>query len=49
MFRNSIFKCVKLIGVDAKCRCMAAIVTCNNGFNLLVENVYLPCFESGLD
>jgi len=47
MVKNSVSSKVRTVGIHSKCRCLAVVITLHGGFNLMLINVYFPCFETG--
>ena len=49
LIRKSTCVNISMLGTDSKCRCMSVLITLCSGFKLLVNVLYLPTFESGLE
>ena len=47
MVKNSVSSKVRTVGIHGECRCLAVMITLHGGFNLMLINVYFPCFETG--
>ena len=47
LVKKSVSRKVNVVGVNEKCGCLAVVIKLHGGYEILVINVYFPCYEPG--